>query len=154
MSDISKLWSDRGEVVHILDHPIKIRPYDVTSILDEHGNALNPLLKQVQDLIEDKGGGQVSINTGGAIKGLAAQMEALPQMRQMLNALLGRVLIDPKPDDFDLDNFTLVEKLQIFVYVLGGQAALDQAEAFFRGEWGENQNMATVQPSENLREPT
>lgn len=124
-SAITSQWLARRQEITLTGGTVVIRPYDVTTVLDDEGKALNPLLATVKKLID---GGASPMDA--LQKGFMENLEKLPELRQMLNALLKKVVIEPDLNEFDVDFFTLFEKINIFMALLGGEEALAQAESF------------------------
>ncbi len=136
--DITQNWMNRRETVKISGGEVVLRPYDITALLDEGGNVLNPLLGKVKTLIE---GGEKPMQA--ISKGFLSQFEQLPEMRKMLNGVLKKVILEPDMSQFDVDNFTLFEKIEIFTHLIGGAEGVKQAEKF---HWEQSPVMATVPP--------
>lgn len=153
-NSIQAQWEDRaqaGEVAHVLDLPVVLRPYDVTVLLDDEGGMLNPLLDKVAGLIGENvkaGDGKVSLADGNLMEGLLSLIPKLPALRNRINDLLKKVLVEPDPATFDIDNFTLQEKIRLFTYIIGGEGALGRAEAFLERQ---SADMATVPAGETVR---
>lgn len=124
-SAITQQWMARRQEIQLTGGTVVIRPYDVTTVLDDEGKALNPLLATVKKHID---GGEQPMQA--LQKGFMENLEKLPELRKMLNGLLKKVVIEPDLNEFDVDMFTLFEKINIFMALLGGEEALAQAESF------------------------
>lgn len=124
-SPITQQWMDSTTTVQLARGAVKMRPYDVTSLLDGDGNALNPLMQDIRGLID--GGKQPMV----ALRdGFMKNLETMPVLRKMLNDLLRKVIIEPDLNEFDVDRFTMMEKIQLFTELLGGEEAMNQARIF------------------------
>lgn len=119
-------WRERRFVVLQLGEgvAVKVRKLDVLAVLGGEKGAPNPLLAAVM------GGTQT------AKENALAQPENVAALRETLNAMLIRAVIEPPlveqghEEGISVDEFSLDEKLFILTELMGGADQLNAAAAF------------------------
>lgn len=111
---------------------LRYKVADIFAVLDDNGDLLNPLLPIIQGAI--KGQGETPETS------LFSAPDALPKLRQLINAIMVRVITFPPlveqghDDGISVDDLTFTEKMAVFGDVMGGEqfdaaAMFPQAQA-------------------------
>jgi hypothetical protein len=112
---------------------IRYRVADVLALLDEQGNAPNPLMAIIADHTKGTPSAAQARQTGAEIMTDPAKRG---ELRAMLNDIMVRLVVWPPlveqghEDGVSVDEFTIEEKMDIFTGLLGGQQRLDAASNF------------------------
>lgn len=122
---ITAHWCNLKSELQLARGTVILRQYDITALTDSNGGVLNPLLKTVKDMIKQGDAPMQAVQ-----KGFLEHLENLPELRTTLNGVLKKIVLEPDPKEFDVDFFTLMEKVEIFTFAIGGKDGLAQAEKF------------------------